>query len=636
MLGSHNDQARGEQSVVLTSTGIQALRGLSELMNRASGQESLQDVLDLIVEGAADVVGFRVAAISLVQPDGDLEVVAVAGDSGARRELMGRRTPRGLVEAEFEIAEQWGTLRFVAADRLPPTSQPGWVAEGWEVSATGEPDSWDPLDTLLAPFYDVAGTWLGMITVDLPLSGKRPDEVQQGLLEVFANQAGIAINGARQRLALAEQVRLAAAVHTVARISQEILDPARAVEAVVEPVMEGLKGSAIWVRTFGHENDPADGGVVAHSGRGADSAPADVVNLVRRVAQQCWRRRTAALVRAGSTHPQGLLTDEEVGTMLAFTAPFGGGAWMLVPIGAASECLGHLVITRSAQEPTWSDAEAASALEMGRDIGRAIVNARLLELERRLVDQLRQADRAKTSLFATVSHELKNPLTSIVGHLELLRDTPTTAAPKGHDPEGGDVPKSDTDWSLGVMERNTHRLQALVDDLLTLSKVSDPDRPLVSSQVDLARLTQDAMDMFRPTAEQRGIQLSSDLAEGVAVVTGNTDELARVVDNLVSNAVKFSPDRGVVRLSTRHDSDTIVLLCADDGLGISTQDQESLFTEFFRSTNPAALQVPGTGLGLSIVARIIARHGGSISVESELGCGTTFEVALPALGITGP
>ena len=600
--------------MVLTSTGVQALRGLSELMNRASGQESLQDVLDLIVEGAADVVGFRVAAISLLQPDGNLEMVAVAGDPGARRELMGRRTPRGLVEAEFEIAEQWGTLRFVPASALPPTSQPGWVAEEWDVAVTGEPDSWDPQDTLLAPFYDVAGNWLGMISVDLPLSGKRPDEVQQGLLEVFANQAGIAINGARQRLALAEQVRLAAAVHTVARISQQLLDPASAVAAVVEPVLAGLKGSGIWVRTFGHENDPAVDSVVAHSGRGTPTAPVEVVDLVRRVAQECWRQRTAALVRAGSCHPEGLLTDEEVGTLLAFPAPFDGESLMLAPIGAASECLGHLAITRSAQDPTWSDAEAAAALEMGRDIGRAIVNARLLELERRLVDQFRQSDRAKTSLFATVAHELKNPLTSIVGHLELLRDDPRT----------------DTHWSLGVMERNTHRLQALVDDLLTLAKVSDPDRPLVSDQVDLASLTQDAMDMFLPGADQRGIQLASDLVEGLAVVDGNADELARVVDNLVSNAVKFSPDHGVVRLSTRRGPDTIVLLCADSGLGISKQDQQSLFTEFFRSTNPAALQVPGTGLGLSIVARIIARHGGTISVESELGSGTTFEVALPA------
>ena len=600
--------------MVLTSTGVQALRGLSELMNRASGQESLQDLLDLIVEGAADVVGFRVAAISLLQPDDDLEVVAVAGDPGAREELIGRRTHRALVEAEFEIAERWGTLRFVPADRLPSTAQPGWVADSWDTSGAGDPDSWDPQDTLLAPFYDVRGTWLGMISVDLPLSGKRPDEVQQGLLEVFANQAGIAINGARQRLALAEQIRLAAAVHSVARISQQVLDPARAVEAVVEPVMEGLKGSAIWVRALADENDPAVDGVVAHSGQGEPRAPAEVVNLVRRVAQQCWRQRTAGLVRAGSTHPEGLLTDQEVGTMLTFTAPFAGGSLMLAPIGSGTQCLGHLVITRSAQEPSWSDAEAAAALEMGRDIGRAIVNARLLELERRLVAQLRKTDRAKTSLFATVAHELKNPLTSIVGHLELLRDDPG----------------ADSDWSLGVMDRNTHRLQALVDDLLTLSKVSDPDRPLVSGQLDLARLTQDAIDMFGPIAEQRGIRVTSDLIEDTAVVVGNADELGRVIENLLSNAVKFSPDNGIVRLTTRRDRDTVRLLCADDGLGISKQDQQSLFTEFFRGSNPAALQVPGTGLGLSIVARIIARHGGSVSVASELGSGTTFEVALPA------
>src|SRR6476620_7165043 len=113
--GESRQSVRGEQSVVLTSTGMQALRGLSELMNRASGQGSLQDLLDLIVEGAADVVGFRVAAVSLLQPDDHLEVVAVGGDPGARQALVGRRTPLRMVEAEFEVAERWGALRFVAA-----------------------------------------------------------------------------------------------------------------------------------------------------------------------------------------------------------------------------------------------------------------------------------------------------------------------------------------------------------------------------------------------------------------------------------------------------------------------------------------------------------------------------------------
>ena len=226
-------------------------------MNRASGQGSLQDLLDLIVEGAADVVGFRVAAVSLLRPDDHLEVVAVGGDPGAREALVGRRTPLRMVEVEFEVAERWGALRFVPADRLPSTAQPGWVADGWDRAADGDPDAWDPQDTLLAPFYDTAGDMLGLLSVDLPLSGRRPDQVQQGLLEVFANQAGIAINGAQQRFALAEQVRLAGAVQKVARISQKVLEPAAVVDAVVDHVRAGLSCSALWIRVTASEQDDA-------------------------------------------------------------------------------------------------------------------------------------------------------------------------------------------------------------------------------------------------------------------------------------------------------------------------------------------------------------------------------------------
>lgn len=598
--------------MALTTAEVQALRRLSELMNRASGQESLRDLLDLIVEGAADVVGFRVAAISLLQPDGDLEVVAVAGDPSAREELMGRRTPRSNLDAEFEVAEQWGTLRFVPAERLPAMAQPGWVTSAWDEPAIGSPDAWDPQDTLFAPFYDISGTMLGIISVDLPLSGRRPGEVQQGMLEVFANQAGIAINGAQQRWALAEQVRLASAVRQIARTSQRELEPARALDAVVDPILEGLNCSALWIRVLASDNDKPADSVVTHSGQRTHSPPADLVELATRIAQRCWQDHTAAFIRDGVAHPEDLLTPQEVGRVMAVIAP--ANAMMLAPIGSGSECLGYVVMTRDPQARAWSDAEAAAALEMGRDLGRSIVNARLLALERRVASRLRQADRAKTSLFSTVSHELKNPLASIVGHLELLREDPET----------------DPAWSLGVMERNTHRLQTLVDDLLTLSRVSDPDRPLMRSRVDLAELTQGAVDMFTPQAAQSGVVLSNELVHGAAVVSGSPDELGRVVENLVSNAVKFSPDHGAVTLRTRRHRDTVELVCADEGLGISEQDQLQLFTEFFRSTNPAALDVPGTGLGLSIVGRIISRHGGNISVESALGQGTTFRVVLPA------
>jgi signal transduction histidine kinase len=225
----------------------------------------------------------------------------------------------------------------------------------------------------------------------------------------------------------------------------------------------------------------------------------------------------------------------------------------------------------------------------------------------------------KDEFLAMLSHELRTPLSAIVGWAHMLRtgglDEPTVAR------------------AIETIDRNAKVQNQLIEDILDVSRIVAGKFHLDMRSVDLVRIVESAIDTVSPLAATKGVELRQDLSAEVrpcCPAIGDPDRLQQVVWNLVSNAVKFSPDHGVVRLSTRRGPDTIVLLCADSGLGISKEDQQSLFTEFFRSTNPAALQVPGTGLGLSIVARIVARHGGSISVESELGSGTTFEVALPA------
>ena len=236
-------------------------------------------------------------------------------------------------------------------------------------------------------------------------------------------------------------------------------------------------------------------------------------------------------------------------------------------------------------------------------------------VERRVAAELRESDRSRTQLFSTVSHELKNPLASIVGHVELLRQ----------EPDGNQ------DWSLGVIERNTERLQSLVDDLLTLSRVSDPDRAMPEADVDLGVVSREVVDMFRPRADHQEVSLTFDLEPELPLVRGSAGDLERVVQNLVSNAVKFTPAGGSVAVSVASRRDRVVLECADDGLGISAEDQAGLFTEFFRGTNPASLKVPGTGLGLSIAQRVVTRHGGRLHVDSELGRGTSVRLLLPAL-----
>jgi signal transduction histidine kinase len=595
---------------------VLALSRLTELMNRVSAQDDLSILFDMVVDGAADVVGFKVAAISLVVPSGDVEVVAVAGDDDARSELLGRRTPRPVLEAEFAVAERWGSLRFVPAGELPDGSAEGWVSSDWTApTPAGDPDAWNPEDTLIAPFFDAVGELLGILSVDLPLSGRRPDVTQRAVLELFANQTGIAISAARQRHTLSERVRLGEAVQTVARIAQEDLDPARVVDVAAQPISAGLASAGLWLRAFAGEDDDERESVSARSGERVHT-PVSLVAIARRMAARCWRAGVVAVVGAdGYVEPARLWNDDDIAQVRVFLADAAARSLLIAPMGSGSSCFGYIACTRGPGDPDWTDAEAQAALEMGRDLGRAIRNARLYAVERRVAAELREADRSKTQLFSTVSHELKNPLASIVGHVELLRQ----------EPDGNG------DWSLGVIERNTERLQSLVDDLLTLSRVSDPDRAMPEADVDLGEVSRDVVDMFRPRADTQQVSLTFDLEERLPLVRGSAGDLERVVQNLVSNAVKFTPAGGTVAVSVASRRDRVVLECIDDGLGISSEDQESLFTEFFRGTNPQTLRVPGTGLGLSIAQRVVTRHGGRIDVESELGRGTSIRLLLPAL-----
>ena len=593
---------------------VLALRRLTELMNRVSAQDDLGHLFEMVVAGAADVVGFKVAAISLVIPSGDVEVVAVAGDDDARAEIMGRRTARINLEAEFAAAERWGSLRFVPAGHLPDGAADGWVASHWSPpTPVDDPEAWHPEDTLIAPFSDAVGNLLGVLSVDLPLSGRRPDRTQQAVLELFAQQTGIAISAARQRHALSERVRLAGAVQAVARIAQEDLDPARVVDAAAEPISAGLAASGLWLRAFAGEHDDERESVSARSG-GSVRPPGELVDVARGLARKCWRAGVVGVVDEHGAEPQRLWTVGDIEQFTAFVRDAGARSLLIAPIGSGSSCFGYIACTRGPADPEWTEAEAAAALEMGRDLGRAIRNARLYAAERRVAAELRESDRSKTQLFSTVSHELKNPLASIVGHVELLRQ----------EPDGNQ------DWSLGVIERNTQRLQSLVDDLLTLSRVSDPDRAMPEADVDLGEVSREVVDMFRPRADHGDVTLTFDLEPELPLVRGSAGDLERVVQNLVSNAVKFTPAGGSVAVSVGSRRDRVVLECADDGLGISPEDQAGLFTEFFRGTNPASLKVPGTGLGLSIAQRVVARHGGRIHVDSELGRGTSVRLLLPA------
>ncbi len=241
-----------------------------------------------------------------------------------------------------------------------------------------------------------------------------------------------------------------------------------------------------------------------------------------------------------------------------------------------------------------------------------------LAAEQQAVERLRDIDTVKDAFVSTVSHELRTPITSILGYLELLADGTLG---------GVDARQRD---ALSRVTTNSERLLALINDLLTLSKVAETGVQVVATSFDLRDAVAEACAVVGPMHSQRPrLGLDVVLPADPVEVHGDRDMLERVVVNLLSNAVKFTPDGGSVQVLLEQQGREGFLQVRDNGIGIPEAEQDRLFTRFFRSSLAQGQAIPGSGLGLSITRSIVERHGGAISVSSSTARGTTVEVRLP-------
>jgi signal transduction histidine kinase len=229
-------------------------------------------------------------------------------------------------------------------------------------------------------------------------------------------------------------------------------------------------------------------------------------------------------------------------------------------------------------------------------------------------ERLREADRLKDEFVALISHDLRTPLTSITGYVELALED--------------DLPE-DVRGYLQVVSRNSERLLALVNDLLFVARLQTGEMSLEPREVDFVEdVLRDGVRSMQPRAVAKGVMLTCDVAP-VPAATVDRGRVLQVVDNLLSNAVKFTPDGGTVHVSLAREDGRLVLEVADTGIGIAPEDQRRLFERFFRAENAVERQVPGTGLGLYISRAITEAHDGTLTVRSELGRGSTFRLELP-------
>jgi len=235
------------------------------------------------------------------------------------------------------------------------------------------------------------------------------------------------------------------------------------------------------------------------------------------------------------------------------------------------------------------------------------------------VTELMEAIESKDRFVGTVSHELRTPLTSIMGYLELIAE----------DDSSGDHPLSpETREYVSIARRNAEQLLSLVSDLLTTAQIDSGALRLTTDETCLSTLVSEAVEAARPRFDEAQIRLTTNV---VPTVPQEIDRrrMAQVIENLLSNALKYTPAGGSVTVATSTVLDASVLTVSDTGIGMSRADLGKMFTKFFRAESARQNRIQGFGLGLVICRAIVEAHGGKLRIDSALGRGTKVSAVLP-------
>jgi GAF domain-containing protein len=460
------------------------------------------------------------------------------------------------------------------------------------------------------------GKSIGTITVARAAPGLF-SENQVDLLKTFADQAVIAIENVRlfkelqtRTQELTQSVEQLTALGEVSRAVSSTLDVETVLQTVVSRARQlaGADGCLIY-----EYDEPSQ----QFHLRAADNLDADYVETLRGLPLQKGEGVSGRAAEMREPVQVADITGRAAyeSRVREVTIRAGFRAALSVPLMREDEIIGSLILIR--KTPGEFSAEVIEALKtFATQSALAIQNARLFHEIEEKGRQLEVASRHKSQFLANMSHELRTPLNAILGYTELLQDGIY-----------GQIPDKAQE-TMQRVDRSGRHLLALINDVLDLSKIEAGQLTLSLGDYSLKEVVQTVVTALEPLAAEKKLALRVTVPPDLPVGRGDERRLSQVLLNLVGNAVKFT-DAGEVRVEAKASDGTFLVSVSDTGPGIAVEDQARIFEEFQQVDTSSTRKKGGTGLGLAIAKRILALHGGRISVESALGKGSTFSFTLP-------